>query len=113
MVTGIAQIEELRRAPDEVLSFYEAANDVSLVSPRFVHDLTAYVVQALQTEYTLGRAVADNPYHVPIVRAKLTRNIAYVFPEIREELSTAFTELIPATDERKFVLASIPLLACS
>lgn len=112
MVTGIPQVEELRRAPDEALSFYEAANDVSLLTPHCIYDLTIYVVQGIQTEYTLGRAVAENPYHVPVIRAKLTRNIACIFPDIREELSSAFTDLIPVSGQRKFVPASVLVLAC-
>ncbi|KAJ3559201.1 hypothetical protein NM688_g483 [Phlebia brevispora] len=81
MITGRAQIEELRRAPDEVFSFDEATNE------------------SLQTEYTLGRAIAHNPYHVPVVRAQLTRNIGNLFPHIRDELSAAFSDAIPTTGD--------------
>lgn len=98
MLTGIAQIEELRRAPDDVFSFDEATNEVSSCSPRLIltpAKALERTVQSLQTEYTLGRAIAHNPYHVAIVRAQLTRNIAAIFPNIREELSSAFSDTIP------------------
>lgn len=65
----------------------------------------AHNSQSLQTEFTLGRAIADNPYHVPLVRAQLTRNIGSLFPEIREELSVAFTEAIPTPDTGEIILA--------
>ena len=42
----------------------------------------------------MGPEVLHNPYHVPIVRAKLTRNIGALYPEIIDEISTAFTDVL-------------------
>lgn len=43
----------------------------------------------------MGPAIAKNPYHIPIVRQQLTRNLAALFPSVREELAQAFRDNIP------------------
>lgn len=42
----------------------------------------------------MGPAIAQNPYHIPIVRQQLTRNLAALFPSVREELAQAFRDNI-------------------
>ena len=91
-------VEELVRAPEEELSFLEANNDVSSY---FLLRLarTEYSRQRLNTRCTLGDDVHDWPYHIGAIRNHLTRNIATLYPEIRDEIVTAFDELLDLTGE--------------
>ncbi|TCD68632.1 hypothetical protein EIP91_010287 [Steccherinum ochraceum] len=81
VVTGPQLIEELRKAGDDELSFDEA------------------VAESLQVDYTLGPTIHSNGYHIPIIRTTLTRNLGALFPDVRDELASAFTEIIPPTNE--------------
>ncbi|KDQ49529.1 hypothetical protein JAAARDRAFT_165601 [Jaapia argillacea MUCL 33604] len=74
-------VNDIRKAPDEVLSFTEALNEM------------------LATEYTLGPNIHYDQYHVPIVQSQLTRNISKTFDAVRDEIGAAFTDAIPLTDE--------------
>ncbi|PCH36973.1 cytochrome P450 [Wolfiporia cocos MD-104 SS10] len=80
ILTSPELIEEVRKAPDDQLSFSEAANEF------------------LQIRYTLGENVHNNPYHIPIVRSQLTRNIGALFSEICDEIVAAFDDEIPAAN---------------
>ncbi|CCM00817.1 uncharacterized protein FIBRA_02859 [Fibroporia radiculosa] len=77
IVTSTPLIEELRRAADDELSFAESTNEV------------------LQIPYTLGANIHHNPYHIPIVRSQLTRNLSTLFPDLRDEIAAAFNDEIP------------------
>ncbi|THG96485.1 hypothetical protein EW026_g5347 [Hermanssonia centrifuga] len=81
IVTGPKLIDELRKAPDSQFSFEDA------------------VRETLHIEWTLGPSVAHNMYHVPLVRNQLTRNIGALFPEIRDEIVAAFSDIIPVADD--------------
>ncbi|EPQ60474.1 cytochrome P450 [Gloeophyllum trabeum ATCC 11539] len=82
IVSGPKLIDEVRRAPDDVLSFTEATNDM------------------LSIDYTLSPNVHHNEYHIPIVRSQLTRSLTSIFPEVRDEVITTFDEIIaPKGDE--------------
>ncbi|RDB27628.1 Ent-kaurene oxidase [Hypsizygus marmoreus] len=83
IVHGPKFIEDLRKAPEEVLSFHDATNE------------------QLQITYTLGDRISDNPYHIPIVRSQLTRSLAAIFPSLQEEVAAAFEDIIPADKEWK------------
>ncbi|KAI0261281.1 cytochrome P450 [Gloeopeniophorella convolvens] len=76
---GLDLVEDIRRAPDDVLSF------------------RAQVKEALQLDYTTDILEPDNSYHAEVVRSKLTRNIPAVFEAVRDELVSALNEYIPAT----------------
>ena len=54
----------------------------------------------------MGREIFHNPYHVPIVRAQLTRNIGALYPEIRDEIRMAFDDVLDLRDNGEH-LASI------
>lgn len=81
IVSSPKLIDELRRAPDDELSFLDAVNE------------------ALELEYTMGAATANNLYHVPVIRNTLTRNLGNLSSEIYDEISNAFADCIPARDE--------------
>ena len=50
--------------------------------------------QVLQLRHTLGPGI-DDQFHVAVVRDKLTRNLAAVFPDVLDEVCAAFREYIP------------------
>ena len=62
----------------------------------FVRLLTQ--TQFLQTDYTLGQNVTDNPYHLPIIRSQLTQALPLLVPEVHDEVVTACNEFIPITE---------------
>ncbi|TFK39713.1 cytochrome P450 [Crucibulum laeve] len=76
-------IEELRKVPDDIMSFTKATEE------------------ALQVPYTLGAQISENDYHVPIVRNQLTRNLGAIFPELHDEIVASFQDVIPPSDEWK------------
>ncbi|OBZ73434.1 Ent-kaurene oxidase [Grifola frondosa] len=55
--------------------------------------------ELVQTQYTLGPSIRDNPYHIPVVRSQLTRNLAEIFPEVHDEIIASFTDAIPLTGD--------------
>ncbi|KAJ3480751.1 hypothetical protein NLI96_g8124 [Meripilus lineatus] len=81
IVSGPKLIEELRKAEEDELSFGEA------------------VAATLQIDHTLGPEIHHNSYHIPIIRSQLTRNIGAVFSAVKDELSLAFNEIIPPSQE--------------
>lgn len=48
----------------------------------------------MSADYTLGKEVHINHYHVPIMRSHLTRNIGALSSVIRDEIVTAFDEVL-------------------
>jgi len=48
----------------------------------------------VKTKYTLGHLVHDNPYHIPLILSKLTRNLGVLCPDIRDEVAMAFEEAL-------------------
>ncbi|KIK97710.1 hypothetical protein PAXRUDRAFT_198861 [Paxillus rubicundulus Ve08.2h10] len=80
VVGGPQLVEEVRKASDDELSFAEAAND------------------NLKIEYTLGHDIHHNPFHIPIIRSQLTRNLGILYPDIRDEIVTAFQETLDLQD---------------
>lgn len=88
-------MEELRRATGDQFSFSEAVRDVS--GDCFFLCETAYddfYQQRISADYTLGKEIHANPYHIPIIRSQLTRNIGVLSSEIRDEIITAFDEVL-------------------
>ncbi|KAK7695490.1 hypothetical protein QCA50_000126 [Cerrena zonata] len=81
VITGPKLIDELRKVPADVLDMHEAGKEV------------------IQAEYTLDHRLLHNYYHVPLVRSTLTRSLAILFPDIRDEISQAFSTLIPPSDD--------------
>jgi len=54
--------------------------------------------QELQLKYTLGSQIGTNPYHISVVRGKLTRSIPELVPALHDEVVEAFSQHIPPTD---------------
>ncbi|KAL5499081.1 hypothetical protein ACEPAH_1599 [Sanghuangporus vaninii] len=70
-------IEEIRKAPDDKVSFIAATEDI------------------LAVKYTMGPSIHGNHYHVSMVRSQLTRNLGVLYTDIYDEVSQAFEENIP------------------
>ncbi|KIP01935.1 hypothetical protein PHLGIDRAFT_26798 [Phlebiopsis gigantea 11061_1 CR5-6] len=81
IVASPQHIEELRRAPDEVLSFLEASNDLFSV------------------EYSLGLRDVELEYAVGITRTTLTRHIAALSDTLCDEIRAAFDDIVPVMHE--------------
>ncbi|KAF8463174.1 cytochrome P450 [Russula ochroleuca] len=80
LATGTELIEDVRKAPDDVLSMTEQS------------------IEFLQPEYTLDLLNMDDSFQTDVIRSKLTRNIAVTFKEVREELIMAMDDFIPTCD---------------
>ncbi|KAG6811666.1 hypothetical protein H0H92_006379 [Tricholoma furcatifolium] len=76
ILSGDDLIDEFHRFPDSSLSLLHSAKD------------------DLQIPYTMGASVHDDPYHLPILRSKLTRNLNYLITEIMDEAVPAFDAVI-------------------
>jgi len=50
--------------------------------------------QSVQTKYTMGPELLQNLYHVEVIRSHLTRSLGSLYPEIRDEVSVAFDEVL-------------------
>ncbi|KAH9061886.1 cytochrome P450 [Lactarius vividus] len=77
LVSGPELVEDVRKAPDDVLSLY------------------AWAIESVQFEYTLDLLKIDDDYHTDVIRSKLTRNIAVTFDEVRDEIIRSFDSSIP------------------
>ena len=49
----------------------------------------------IHTDILLGPEVHTDDLHVEVIKSQLTRNIAAQFPDVRDEIATAFPEYIP------------------
>ncbi|KAH9914911.1 cytochrome P450 [Epithele typhae] len=81
IVSGPKMVEDLRKRPDDEVSFVEGAEE------------------GLQTKHTIGTSWLNDPYHVDIIREKLTRTLPAVLPAIVDELMLAVPEHIPAASD--------------
>ncbi|KAI0640730.1 cytochrome P450 [Trametes meyenii] len=81
VVSGPKLVDDLRRRPDEELSFRVAA------------------AETIQTKHTVGPGPTEDPYHVDIIREKLTRALPAVLPDVIDELQLAVGDHIPAKED--------------
>jgi hypothetical protein len=68
-----------------------------LMSPKLIQG-RARSAQLFNCDVTLGLAINADSYHTVVVRTIFTRNIGINLPDILDEISTAFSEHIPAKD---------------
>ncbi|KAI0320027.1 cytochrome P450 [Amylostereum chailletii] len=90
IVSGRNLVEDMRKAPDDVLSFKEATR------------------RMVQMEYTFGPEIHHNPYHIPIVRMELTRNIANASSAVQDEVEATFNDVIPTEGDEWVKVRAIP-----
>ncbi|KAF9229083.1 cytochrome P450 [Gyrodon lividus] len=77
VMSGPQLVEELRKIPDDKLSFDHAMQDL------------------LQVKYTFGLEAQTNPYHVTVIQGQLKRNLGNLFPDAHLEICQSFDEIIP------------------
>ncbi|KAF8463176.1 cytochrome P450 [Russula ochroleuca] len=82
LAAGSGLIEDIRKAPDDVLSRNEPTRE------------------AIQSEYTLNILNPSDKYSTDIIRSKLMRDVAATFKETREELVMAMDDLIPTREDK-------------
>ena len=58
-----------------------------------------WIIQLIQSEYTLDLLNVNDEYHTDVIRSQLTRNIANTFKDVREELIMAMDDLIPTRED--------------
>ncbi|EPT01203.1 hypothetical protein FOMPIDRAFT_1048925 [Fomitopsis schrenkii] len=80
VVTSPAAAEELAKAPDDVLS------------------MQAAMIDTFQVPYTIGLDVAQNLYHIPVIRTSLMRNAARMFDDIRDEGVSALSDQVQSAE---------------
>ncbi|KAJ7308690.1 cytochrome P450 [Mycena albidolilacea] len=80
MASGTDMVEDIRRAPDDELSFSQALEDI------------------FHTGGTLGDHVVFDDYHVEVLTS-LTRNIEAYYGDLRDEIVSAYSVNIPPTKE--------------
>ncbi|KAF5368299.1 hypothetical protein D9757_010524 [Collybiopsis confluens] len=85
IVTSPALIQDLQKAPDDVVSSQEGVKEL------------------LQSEYTFGNPFHEDPYTVKVIRGLLTRNIGAKFAEVQDEITVSCEELLPSTGEWELV----------
>ncbi|KAI6014535.1 cytochrome P450 [Pisolithus microcarpus] len=88
VVSGTKLLDEVRVAPDDQLSAIEGANDF------------------FKTAFTMGRRVANEPYHLGIIKTQLSRKLPTLCPVIEDEVSVTLSEIFSSqNDEWKSVVA--------
>ncbi|KAI0713154.1 cytochrome P450 [Cerioporus squamosus] len=80
VVSGPKMVDELRKRPDEEVSFIEGLEEI-------VH-----------FRFTLGHELFDDPFHVDIIKDKLMRSLTAVLPDVIDELRVAVPDYIHAKD---------------
>ncbi|KIO00384.1 hypothetical protein M404DRAFT_29539 [Pisolithus tinctorius Marx 270] len=85
VIIGRRHLEDIKKSTDDELSLIEAANEVAKV------------------DHLIGREISSNPYHSSVARIHLTRNIGLYYPDIKDELHTAFEELLDLKDNVEIV----------
>ncbi|KAF9453721.1 cytochrome P450 [Macrolepiota fuliginosa MF-IS2] len=80
VLSGKQHVDEIRKAPEEVLSLAGAAKEL------------------LQTKYTFG-PVDAHPHHRITIRSGVTRNITSKFEEIKDEIVDSFNGYIPLSED--------------
>ncbi|KAF8527172.1 cytochrome P450 [Hysterangium stoloniferum] len=81
IISARQHIEELAKASNDVFSFEAAVEETFFVKHLF------------------GPTIATNNYHLDILRVFLTRDLGSIFADLKEEISLAFEDHIPITDE--------------
>ncbi|KAF8913279.1 cytochrome P450 [Mucidula mucida] len=81
VITRPELVDELRKASEDTLSFHEAVNE------------------SIQITYTLGPSIAENDYHVPVIRTALNmKSLATAFEEMNDEIIRALPDALPKDD---------------
>ncbi|KAH9970800.1 cytochrome P450 [Russula compacta] len=88
--TNVQLIEDVKKAPDDVLSMTESVREF------------------LQTDYTFGALDREDTYDRRVISSKLTRNIAATFEQANDEIVEALRECIPIDSEEWVKISVLP-----
>ncbi|KAI6117488.1 cytochrome P450 [Pisolithus croceorrhizus] len=80
VVVGRHHLEDMKKSADHELSLAEASNDF------------------LKLNYLIGSDTISNPYHISVARVHLARSLAPYYFDMRDEIFTAFDELLDLGD---------------
>ena len=97
LVSDPGKVEEIRRAPDDVLSIRHASRDVLILS--FLLEFVMISDQKQTLDLGLGFTFESSDDLAHLVRSPLTRNIEVRFPDVRDEIIAAFSDHIPAKND--------------
>jgi hypothetical protein len=92
---GSELIDDIRRAPDDVLSVRETRNIVRSAQIRRAH---THGDQFLQLKYLRCPLNPEDEYSTEIIRSKFSRDVASIFEQVRGELAMAIDDLIPTNE---------------
>ncbi|KAF9265633.1 cytochrome P450 [Marasmius fiardii PR-910] len=81
IISSTDMVEDFWKAGDDVLSLQEAFRET------------------FHADLVLGKQPAEDPYHVSVIQNALTRNMGSKLGDLYDELSAAFNEEVPHTDE--------------
>ncbi|KAJ3480754.1 hypothetical protein NLI96_g8123 [Meripilus lineatus] len=62
-------------------------------------------IENFQSDHTLSYDVFRNPYHIPLIRSHLTKSLGVLFEDVRDEVCTSFSEVIPLTENWTKIIA--------
>ena len=91
VLRGRQHIDEFLRASEDDLSFSEATNDVSGRFLRFERLVLKRRWQLFGRNLIFPR---EPHYHFNVIRSQLTRSLGTMCPTLREEIVTAFNEVL-------------------
>ncbi|KAF6749712.1 cytochrome P450 [Ephemerocybe angulata] len=83
MISDLGMIEDMRKAPLDVMSFRGASHDV------------------LQSEHLLKDHIRTPPFHIPVARTPMTRAFVSKFGDVSEEIKAACGEWLDAGEDWK------------
>ena len=95
--TGPNLLEEIRKAPKDIMSSTAVADEVSLFIILWLIHMKL-IRKFLQTQYTLGANMRTNPYHMHVIQSTFTRTLPILIPEVHDEVVHVFNDFIPATE---------------
>ncbi|KAI3621172.1 cytochrome p450 [Moniliophthora roreri] len=89
LVSGASLVDDLKKAPEDVLSFQEGAN------------------VTVQTDHTFGTSIRQDPYHISVIQGSLTRNLGDKILDLRKEAVASFGDEIPITEGNLYRLVDV------
>lgn len=86
----------MRKAPEDILSFAAFIDEVS----HALLCLAQFLMMCCRSVQpsTCGQTEEDTAYHLPLIRSKLSRNIASVYPDVQDKNADVFQTLMPTKD---------------
>ncbi len=88
-------IDELMRRPDDEVSFLEGIEEVCAKQHYVELRVDSPFSQIVHMKYTVGHEAMSDPYHVGIIKEKLTRMLPTVLPDLTDELAVSVQHYIP------------------